>query len=239
MCFNKLTLGPFLQPWLNQRIFFPYLKDPNNHLNIIPVGEGENIQMDFGLSTFHYDMSEGMHLFGYPGEPLANLNTTHKFIKKNYDWIDHLSFPDGSTGNWQINYITSSYDPEIDANDIHGDADYPIQWGRGYVLYSKNSDSLRFIRPITINPLHNEVITLYKGSNIISFPNGLDKNYQGKDILSKFEKSASVHHYESRSGKWKSNTWFWGKQAGDHYKVKRHYGYLIYMKKKHDWKTRQ
>lgn len=214
--------------------FDPSNIDPNIPATLIGFSEGqdvtEDVNINVGLSNHVYHFPKGLNIFSYPGTPPIRYAGTGKKIIPRFP---HESYPK------IMSYITNENKWEVayrDPNDgkIKGD-DFPIKAGQGYVLYL-DEDAYPSLPPFTIV---TPTFDMVQGLNFISLPDGFEKQYYSKNMLSDLggeeRKACSINNYNCQTGKWKSTTCLWGLPAGDNFKFERHQGYSVYMKSPNLW----
>ncbi|MCL6582020.1 MAG: carboxypeptidase-like regulatory domain-containing protein [bacterium] len=240
--YDNVTAFRQAEPWCQwevkrlamalQSINPSHMDDPNIIITPVYITAGEDKEINIGLSSHQYPFSAGLNLFAYPGTPLKACDTAREFL---------LLFPSsrrillGTGGNkGSVMYFDSNSSSPL-GND------FAIEPGRGYIFYlDQDIPSLR-IPPFTITP--PPPMNLAEGRNIISVPDGPDKNLYAQDVLRTLGgslqearvNSTAISHFDSRKGKWRSTVWLWGGCAGDNFKVERARGYIADMKRAILW----
>jgi hypothetical protein len=215
-----------------------HMDDPNILITPIYITSGDQ-EVNIGLSTYNYPYLAGLNLFAYPGTPLKACDTAEEFLKlfTNDDLPYRISIRDDEKGGDML-YV----DPN--SHSLKGN-DFPIESGHGYIFYLNTDLPKLQIPPFTIVP--PPPVNLAAGRNIVSVPDGPDKGFYAQDVLRTFGdndkdanlNSTAISNFDGRQGKWKSSAWFWGKCAGDNFKIERSRGYLADIKKTIVWSRKK
>ncbi|MGA1875505.1 MAG: hypothetical protein ACMUIA_07845 [bacterium] len=189
--------------------------------------------INFGLSRHRYELFSGMNLFAYPGTPLQYYNQVRPIITSFHNFSPHkfMSFiSSAESGNgisWNV------------ADETSGN--FPMEAGRGYLFYFEDNEKydLKFpcmLAPFTTFPVD---IELAGGLNFVSIPDGLDKGWRARHVLSDIQRvegnARCISRYQAKAGKWKSMAPMWGRPAGEDFRIKREEGYLVHMKSPVSW----